>query len=51
VSDGEVRRFAPGRIILVEDLAGKGHASRVVAPQTLNPTSAISGQRSLSGSP
>ncbi len=30
VSDGEVRRFGPGSITLVEDMVGKGHASRVV---------------------
>jgi hypothetical protein len=29
-SDGEVRRFGPGSITLVEDTTGKGHASRVV---------------------
>jgi quercetin dioxygenase-like cupin family protein len=28
VSDGETRTFAPGEIILVEDLTGKGHKSR-----------------------
>jgi hypothetical protein len=30
VSDGEVRRFSPGSILLVEDTTGKGHLSRVV---------------------
>ena len=30
VSDGEVRRFKPGSILLLEDTAGKGHVSRVV---------------------
>ncbi len=30
VSDGEVRRFVAGSIVLVEDTAGKGHVSRVV---------------------
>ena len=30
VSDGQVRRFAPGSIVLAEDMSGKGHASRVV---------------------
>ena len=30
VSDGEVRRFGPGSITLVEDMSGKRHASRVV---------------------
>jgi hypothetical protein len=28
VSDGEVRRFGPGTIILVEDTTGKGHITR-----------------------
>jgi hypothetical protein len=30
VSDGEVRRFGPGSVVLVEDLTGKGHATRRV---------------------
>lgn len=30
VSDGEVRHFAPGSIMLVEDTSGKGHTTRVV---------------------
>jgi hypothetical protein len=30
-SDGEVRRFAKGNALLVEDTSGKGHASRVVS--------------------
>lgn len=30
VSDGEVRRFGPGSVTLVEDTHGKGHTSRVV---------------------
>lgn len=30
VSDGEVRSFGPGDILLLEDTTGKGHASRVV---------------------
>jgi hypothetical protein len=30
VSDGEVRRFGPGSVVLAEDLTGKGHASHVV---------------------
>ena len=30
VSDGEVRRFKPGSLLLLEDTAGKGHVSRVV---------------------
>ena len=30
VSDGEIRTFGPGEVILVEDTWGKGHISRVV---------------------
>ena len=30
MSDGEVRRFGPGSVTLVEDTTGKGHTSRVV---------------------
>lgn len=30
VSDGEVRTFGPGDIILMEDTTGKGHTSRAV---------------------
>jgi hypothetical protein len=30
VSDGEVRRFGPGSVILVEDTTGRGHTSRAV---------------------
>jgi len=30
VSDGEVRRFGPGSITLLEDTTGKGHRTRVV---------------------
>ena len=30
VADGEVRRLGPGDIVLVEDLAGTGHITRVV---------------------
>ena len=30
VSDGQVRRFGPGTIILVEDTTGKGHLSQHV---------------------
>jgi hypothetical protein len=30
-SDGEVRRFGPGSVILVEDTFGKGHISRMVS--------------------
>ena len=31
VADGEIRRFAVGDIILLEDTAGKGHDTRVVS--------------------
>ena|SRR5690349_6917252 len=31
VSDGEVRHFPPGSIVLLEDTWGKGHASRNVS--------------------
>ncbi len=30
VSDGEIRRFGPGSVTLVEDTTGKGHKSRVI---------------------
>jgi hypothetical protein len=30
VSDGEVRRFPPGSIILAEDTTGKGHKSKAI---------------------
>lgn len=30
VSDGEVRRFGPGSVLLVEDVSGKGHITRRV---------------------
>ena len=30
-SDGETRRFAVGSVLLVEDLTGKGHSSRVTS--------------------
>ena len=33
VSDGEVRRFKAGSIVLVEDTTGKGHMSRVVSSE------------------
>lgn len=29
-SDGETRRFGVGSVLLVEDMSGKGHTSRVV---------------------
>jgi hypothetical protein len=28
VSDGEVRHFAPGSVVLLEDTSGKGHTTR-----------------------
>ncbi len=31
VSDGEIRRFGPGTIVLAEDTTGKGHTSKVVS--------------------
>jgi hypothetical protein len=31
VSDGEMRRFGPGIILVVEDLVGKGHVTRTVS--------------------
>ncbi|MCX6385293.1 MAG: hypothetical protein NTV40_01430 [Solirubrobacterales bacterium] len=30
VSDGEVRQFGPGTVVLVEDVTGKGHTTRRV---------------------
>jgi hypothetical protein len=30
-SDGEIRRFAVGSILLIEDIKGQGHSSRVVS--------------------
>ena len=33
VSDGEIRRFGPGSVILAEDITGKGHRSWVVGDQ------------------
>lgn len=30
VSDGEVRRIGPGTVALVEDVAGKGHWTRII---------------------
>jgi hypothetical protein len=32
-SDGAVRRFGPGSVVLVEDTTGKGHVSRVVSTE------------------
>jgi hypothetical protein len=33
VSDGEVRVFGPGNIVLLDDLVGKGHTTRVRGEQ------------------
>jgi hypothetical protein len=33
VSDGEVRRFAPGSILLFEDTVGKGHNGRFIGAE------------------
>jgi quercetin dioxygenase-like cupin family protein len=30
VSDGEVRRFGPGSLVLIDDISGKGHQTRAV---------------------
>lgn len=30
VTDGEVRRFVPGDVVLLEDTTGKGHTTRIV---------------------
>ena len=32
-SDGEMRRFSQGDVLLVEDTTGKGHASRVIGEE------------------
>ncbi len=33
VSDGEIRRFKKGDVVLLEDTTGKGHVTRVVSEQ------------------
>ena len=33
ISDGTVRRFGPGNIMLADDLTGRGHITRVVGDQ------------------
>ena len=33
VGDGEVRRMVPGSIVLIEDVSGQGHRTRVVGEQ------------------
>ena len=35
VSDGEVRRFSAGSILLAEDISGKGHLSRVIGSKDM----------------
>lgn len=35
-SDGEVRRFGPGSIMLAEDTKGKGHKSRATTPERVS---------------
>jgi quercetin dioxygenase-like cupin family protein len=35
VSDGEVRRFGPGAVLLLEDTHGKGHLSRALGEEAL----------------
>ena len=32
-SDGDVRRFPPGEVVLVEDTHGKGHRTRIVGDE------------------
>lgn len=34
VSDGSVRRFPAGSVVLLEDTHGKGHATRITSPDT-----------------
>lgn len=34
-SDGEVRRFGPGGVVVLEDTEGKGHSTRVVGEEDL----------------
>jgi len=36
VSDGEVRRFGPGSVIVFEDTTGKGHQTRSVGSERLS---------------
>jgi hypothetical protein len=35
-SDGEVRRLAPGTVLLAEDTGGKGHMSRVTGSEVMH---------------
>ncbi len=32
-SDGVVRRFGPGGVLLMEDTTGKGHATRIIGDE------------------
>lgn len=32
VSDGEIRRFGPGQLVLADDTTGKGHRNRRLSP-------------------
>ena len=34
-SDGDVRRFGVGRVLLIEDTEGKGHTTRIVGEEDL----------------
>ena len=34
-TDGETRRFSPGDLLLLDDLSGRGHISRVIGPNPL----------------
>ena len=33
VSDGELRRFTPGMVVMMEDNSGKGHTTRTIGAQ------------------
>jgi hypothetical protein len=35
-SDGEVRRFGPGSVMLADDTTGKGHKSRATTPERVS---------------
>jgi hypothetical protein len=35
VSDGELRRFGAGSLVLLDDTTGKGHTARVVGPTNI----------------
>jgi len=36
VGDGEIRRFGPGSVTLVEDITGQGHRSRVLGDEDVS---------------